>query len=528
MPTVKVKGVANPLSFPDDMDITDIKEVLRNKFTADMMKAPSLNNIPNVATTYEPSLSEKMSQGIANYLLEKGFISDNYRAQEIGKNLSMIAEFLPGIGDATAGDDFGRAVAQDDKLGMGLAALGVIPVAGDKAKQVLRKVKSVDLPSGKLGLEQFKLIKQSDPKAITKSNPDGTVNVTYKEEYQPKQLKGSLYEFDPDALELSEGTFKNVDSYRGNKNEPITVTKQDGDYVILDGHHRAKLAKQEGRNVNAVVIPIDDVAKMKKDNIHQADMRKEWVARGLHDKSQSLPIEEVKPITSYNEMFDFTPEQLAQQLRSTKPENVVNGVYIEKTKFGEKRFNPDGSIEVVKDGKVLRKFEPQDADMAYKNKIMKNIEERPDVKAAQEKRKADFDAERERLKRQEQDSYKMQHTAPTREGNSSGFDLTDTFGEDIYSARAKQYYGTGSTYDDKAISIIQSMRGNPDKEVTIYRAVPKSVSDINPSDWVTTTKEYAQDHMAGEKGWHILSKKVKAKDIATDGNSIHEFGYDPE
>jgi hypothetical protein len=72
------------------------------------------------------------------------------------------------------------------------------------------------------------------------------------------------------------------------------------------------------------------------------------------------------------------------------------------------------------------------------------------------------------------------------------------------------------------------MRGNPEKEITIYRAVPKDVKSINPSDWVATTKEYAKDHMAGEKGWHILSKKVKAKDIATDGNSIHEFGYDPE
>ena len=71
------------------------------------------------------------------------------------------------------------------------------------------------------------------------------------------------------------------------------------------------------------------------------------------------------------------------------------------------------------------------------------------------------------------------------------------------------------------------MKGNPEKSVTIYRAVPKSVKEINATDWVTTTKEYAQDHMEGEEGWHILSKKVKAKDIATDGNSIHEFGYDP-
>ena len=101
------------------------------------------------------------------------------------------------------------------------------------------------------------------------------------------------------------------------------------------------------------------------------------------------------------------------------------------------------------------------------------------------------------------------------------------YGEDIYSPNALRYYGTNSSYDGKAINIIKAMKGNPDKEITIYRAVPKSITEINNSDWITTTKEYAQDHMKGEKGWHVISKKVKAKDIASDGNSIHEFGYDP-
>ena len=82
-------------------------------------------------------------------------------------------------------------------------------------------------------------------------------------------------------------------------------------------------------------------------------------------------------------------------------------------------------------------------------------------------------------------------------------------------------------YDKKAINIIQSMRGKPNKAVTIYRAVPDSVNEINPGDWVATTREYALDHLGDEKNWHILTKKVKAKDIATDGNSIHEWGYDP-
>tara|TARA_R110002049_G_scaffold74462_1_gene192024 strand:- start:3984 stop:5123 length:1140 start_codon:yes stop_codon:yes gene_type:complete len=236
---------------------------------------------------------------------------------------------------------------------------------------------------------------------------------------------------------------------------------------------------------------------------------------------------EVKQVTSYNDMFDFTPEQMAQQLRSSKPDNVIDGVYIEQTKFGEKRFNPDGSVEIVKGGEVLRRIEPQDADMAYKNKIMKNEGEKPEVKAAQEKRRAEFDAERIKQQAQEAESYKMQHTAPTREENPSGDDLTDTFGSDIYTGNALQYFGTGSSYDQKAINIIQGMKGKPERPVTIYRAVPKDIKDINASDWVTTTREYAKDHMEGEKDWHILSKKVKAKDIATDGNSIHEFGYDP-
>ncbi|MCP4268261.1 MAG: hypothetical protein GY777_22255, partial [Candidatus Brocadiaceae bacterium] len=60
---------------------------------------------------------------------------DNYGAQQIGKNVTALGEFLPGIGDAAAGDEFGRAVAEGDNLGMGLAALGAVPVVGDAAKQ---------------------------------------------------------------------------------------------------------------------------------------------------------------------------------------------------------------------------------------------------------------------------------------------------------------------------------------------------------------------------------------------------------
>lgn len=54
--------------------------------------------------------------------------------------------------------------------------------------------------------------------------------------------------------------------------------------------------------------------------------------------------------------------------------------------------------------------------------------------------------------------------------------------------------------------------------------------EINPGDWVTPSLQYAKDH--GENALNgsyvIKRKRAKAKDLFTDGNSIHEWGYDPE
>jgi hypothetical protein len=129
------------------------------------------------------------------------------------------------------------------------------------------------------------------------------------------------------------------------------------------------------------------------------------------------------------------------------------------------------------------------------------------------------------------DDYKMSHTAPSRaQGENVTLDNPiGIFGDDIYSQEATRYFGTGSNYDKKTIDIIQSMRGNPNKEVTIYRAVPKNISaNINDTDWVTLTKEYAKQHGDAvlDGNYDIISKNVTAKDLATDGNSIHEWGLD--
>ena len=141
MPIVNVKGVANQMQFPDDMDINDIRAFLQKKFTQRAVggQSDALSPQDNIAAPYKPSLMERAGQGVADVLSDTGIISNRYGAQQIGKNVAAIGEMLPGIGDVAAVDDFSRAAASGDNLGMGLAALGVIPVAGDIAGKAGKK-----------------------------------------------------------------------------------------------------------------------------------------------------------------------------------------------------------------------------------------------------------------------------------------------------------------------------------------------------------------------------------------------------
>ena len=187
-------------------------------------------------------------------------------------------------------------------------------------------------------------------------------------------------------------------------------------------------------------------------------------------------------------------------------------------------------------------------------------------------------------------SYRGSHTAPDRDFGAPLHDLTgggQMYPADIYSSKAAQIYGGGVPYDQKAFSIAQQYKDKPDALVTIYRAVPKDLSNseklatlekqmaaymkrgtlpkdadnyssgskwydaaydkreqlrkmpdepskdvnaINAGDWVTLTREYAKDHgesaLKGE--YKIISKKVKAKEVFTNADSIHEFGYQPQ
>jgi hypothetical protein len=132
--------------------------------------------------------------------------------------------------------------------------------------------------------------------------------------------------------------------------------------------------------------------------------------------------------------------------------------------------------------------------------------------------------------------YQGGHRPPLRESGAPAHDLTgggQIYPNDVYGPKAAQFYGhygQNDPLDVETFRLLTQIKGNPEAELTIYRAIPKDgPSAINSGDWVTVNKNYAVTHgeSALQGNYKIVEQKVKAKDIFTNGDSIHEWGYDP-
>lgn len=131
--------------------------------------------------------------------------------------------------------------------------------------------------------------------------------------------------------------------------------------------------------------------------------------------------------------------------------------------------------------------------------------------------------------------YRGQHRAPGRADGAPLYDvsLNGIYPTDFYTSPIS-WYDDGSRGYARVHGIAHGFRGRPVSQIKIYRAVPKNISGtgttlINPGDWVTISRSYAKDHgeSALKGDYKIVSKKVHAGDIYTDGNSLSEWGYDP-
>lgn len=126
----------------------------------------------------------------------------------------------------------------------------------------------------------------------------------------------------------------------------------------------------------------------------------------------------------------------------------------------------------------------------------------------------------------EQD-YRMQHQAPDSDYGAPLHDVENIM-PDFYTH--PHYYDHGQEHLHESISKIFSARGNPEKKVRVYRALPAEHAHkgFNTGDWVSTSKSYARDHARvnsdPKHDWPVISAMVPAKHLHTEGD-VHEWAY---
>lgn len=123
--------------------------------------------------------------------------------------------------------------------------------------------------------------------------------------------------------------------------------------------------------------------------------------------------------------------------------------------------------------------------------------------------------------------YRMQHQ--TDASGDPMHDVENSF-PDIH--QHPEYYHHGGRSYDESLRAIRTAKGKPDAQVTIYRAVPPGIKDINPGDWVTPSKAYAKQHgmhaTDPKQDMPVISKKVPARHLRTEANDVNEWAYFPE
>jgi hypothetical protein len=125
-------------------------------------------------------------------------------------------------------------------------------------------------------------------------------------------------------------------------------------------------------------------------------------------------------------------------------------------------------------------------------------------------------------------SYRGSHLAPNAANYGATIDdLGKIMPEDVYSSKGISLYGSGDRrVDSEWFAAAYKAKGNPDKMIEIFRAVPKGVKNINEGDFVTTSRTYAKNHGEAALGgdYDIVSMKVKANTLSSEGYP-YEFGY---
>jgi hypothetical protein len=129
--------------------------------------------------------------------------------------------------------------------------------------------------------------------------------------------------------------------------------------------------------------------------------------------------------------------------------------------------------------------------------------------------------------------YRGEHSAPDKESGAPLYDVTlnGIYPDDFYSSDGARYYGDGYSSDFTVWNKIVYYHNRPSRRIRVFRSVPKGVKGINPGDWVTIYRPYADTHgkqiYGDRRKFTVISKVCRADEIFTNGDSFYEWGYDP-
>jgi GNAT superfamily N-acetyltransferase len=121
--------------------------------------------------------------------------------------------------------------------------------------------------------------------------------------------------------------------------------------------------------------------------------------------------------------------------------------------------------------------------------------------------------------------YQMYHQPPDPDPQD-GTPSIDALGDalpDLYE-HPEYYWPLSDSFAQESIRVVRAVKGNPNAQVTIYRALPPEYSQIDTGNWVAVSLSYARQHAMSE-GWPVISAVVSARDVYFGGNDYIEYGY---
>lgn len=240
----------------------------------------------------------------------------------------------------------------------------------------------------------------------------------------------------------------------------------------------------------------------------------------------------VQEVQNYKEALDKIPEDVPADKKA-----AIADLIQKKTDLVEEQKSKDPSFKDQYQKQI------DDIDNQIQTVLAKPIETEDISSPKTSKNEKAKNAETEEVSKTEENKgaatpekeaapsidYKIQHRIVADESNATLDDMTkggELVPNDFYT-HPHYYADTNNESVQESLKVIKEAKGDPEKEVTVYRAVPKGVDKINEGDWISLSKKYAEEH--GEKNDSpVISMKVKAKDVSWDGNDVNEFAYFPK